>query len=110
MFADNIEQNCARTGIRFSHFDLAKLGLERLHQNADIFQAVDLAGMELHAVALLNRQDDLDLLERIPTLHVLCREFGRERKIPAHEDISEDVRESGVDFGLLQLFSPRESQ
>ena len=50
-----------------------RLAGDQAHQIADIVEAVHLAGAEFDAETLLDRDDDLDLLEGIPIGHVLAR-------------------------------------
>ena len=67
---------------------------------ADVLQAVQLPRGELHAEPFLGRHDDLDLLERIPALHVLCRQVRLQHQVVAHEYVLEDLGHGAVNLGF----------
>src|SRR5207244_11135865 len=66
-------------------------GRDDAHEIPDIMEAVELAGVELDVIAGLDRQDNVDLLERITARPALGRKLRRQRGIGGTEDGAEEL-------------------
>lgn len=63
-------------------------------------QAVDLARVQPDAEALLGRDDDFNLLERIPSVDVFRTKVGAQRNIVPHENVAEYLVNGFIAFGF----------
>ena len=75
-----------------------KFGLDKLCQVPDILQFPDFRGRKTYAIGAFDREHKPDIAETVPAGHVFRRKGRAGLQRVVAKDISENLRQLGVDF------------
>src|SRR5471032_1192180 len=78
------------------------LATDQLDQFADVLQALDLGGLELDLEAHFARDDDVDVIQRIPFVEVFGGTVHRQIDIVVVEYVAEDVDQFAQDLVVAE--------